>query len=344
MGSQSAKTPVYLGIQWNSGGRELLGSADVTDIVRDLDRTMTFRTRTACPGCAHGGHEVVWTSRFDVAPIRGWLDRHHYEADLGHELRGHGFSLVRCTQCQLRYQRRVLDDRSIDRLYSEWISAEQIDRFEEELFGRHSAPRRRFELARQQVKHVLRLQQLLGDDAGFRGVRLIDFGCGDGGFVRVASDFGFDAYGVDFSASRRERAGQRGLRLATDLEGLDEFGVRRVDAITMFETLEHLVDPMTVLGELYNRIRPGGVLVVEVPDASGMSVPRDLEQFNDLNPLEHVTVFEPDTLQAMCANAGFEPIAKMPAHVTTSPVDLPRTLASRIVRRASTRAYFRRVG
>lgn len=83
--------------------------------------------------------------------------------------------------------------------------------------------------------------------------------------------FGFVAAGVDRSAARRE--GSRNVKIYPEIEDLKdapEVG-KGFHAITLFETLEHLDQPLDILNELTQYLLPGGILVLETPDCRGVN-------------------------------------------------------------------------
>jgi SAM-dependent methyltransferase len=198
-----------------------------------------------------------------------------------------------------------------------------------------------FNRGRTNTKHVLRLRALLAESEAGARPRLLDFGCGDGDFLALASLFGFAAFGVDLSSTRAARSLQRGVTLVHSLEDFDALGGGPLDAASLFETLEHVDEPLRLLIALRQRMRPGAVLIAEVPDCTGVHLPSTLEEFHAVQPLEHINAFTPETLAQICRRAGFEPIPKPPAHVTTRVGDLARTEASRFLRLRSTAQYFR---
>jgi len=110
---------------------------------------------------------------------------------------------------------------------------------------------RMLELARQ---HVAPLRSVL------------DVGCGIGNFVDFAGRCGLDASGVDVSPQAVEVARSRGLRvhLSDDLDSEVRDG--SVDALTMWDVVEHLVDPYAVLQGAVRKVRPGGAVLFETPD------------------------------------------------------------------------------
>lgn len=99
---------------------------------------------------------------------------------------------------------------------------------------------------------------------------LIDVGCGNGTFVAAARRRGFDAVGIDFSAKAIEAGRQHfGLEqlYVTGLEGFRErFPGRTFDVVTAFEVLEHMDDARSFTAQLIALLRPGGHLIVSVPN------------------------------------------------------------------------------
>jgi len=97
---------------------------------------------------------------------------------------------------------------------------------------------------------------------------LLDVGCGIGGFVAYATSAGFRAVGSDVSPDAVAEARRKGLdvHLADDLDAHVPDG--SLDALTMWDVVEHLVDPVTVLEQVVRKVRPGGALLFETPDGA----------------------------------------------------------------------------
>jgi SAM-dependent methyltransferase len=96
--------------------------------------------------------------------------------------------------------------------------------------------------------------------------RIIDCGCGTGRFLDTLSRAGFEAVGVELSATLVGLLQRRGLRAVVGAapefpwDGLDPF------AIVFFEVLEHLPDPGTVIAPLMARF-PAAHVLASVPSA-----------------------------------------------------------------------------
>ena len=160
--------------------------------------------------------------------------------------------------------------------------------------------------------------------------RLLDVGCGFGGFVELMRERGWDAEGVEPSPSVAEAAARRcrAVRLGT----LESFSAERgsYDAVTMFYVLEHLPDPMGALRKIFGLLVPGGTLLIRVPHTTPivrLLAPVGLG--GDLyDPPFHLYDFSPSVLREMLRGAGFGDIRTWPGRPTTPSRPGPRVAAS----------------
>lgn len=102
------------------------------------------------------------------------------------------------------------------------------------------------------------------------GERVLDVACGDGvlGEMLIRTK-GCSVVGLDVSPYARSEAERRGVRaLACDISE-ERFPVddAAFDAATMLCCLEHVFDPAHALREAARAVRPGGRLLVTLPNA-----------------------------------------------------------------------------
>ena len=135
--------------------------------------------------------------------------------------------------------------------------------------------------------------------------RLLDVGCGDGGFLRLAAAAGFTPTGFDFDA--RVAALARAKGLDAHAAEFSAFCAGRkageFDAITMFDVLEHTPEPAWFLGELKRLLAPGGRVAVTLPNGL-RPLPWRREE-HDFPP-HHFTRWTPDSLRGFFERHGFE--------------------------------------
>lgn len=313
-------------------------------MARNATGPVEFRNRDSCLNCRSRSLTALWKARFSDEDVKRNLAHGGYSVEVAELLGDNEFQLVRCDNCDLVFHQRVLTPEWLDVLYSGWIDGNQIEQF---LAGTGVGPRthiHEFEQGRQFVKHGLRFDTLLR--AGLPSVErynLLDFGCGDGEFVALLGQLGFRSFGIDVGAARAERSGRRGVTIFRSLGEFREADVGELHVITLFQNLEHLDDPRLVLDDLVDCLAPGGIVVVEVPDCSGITGrPATVLEFHKVHPLEHINNFTPATLTAFCEGSGLTRLPRIPAHVTTSVLDLVRTEASRFVKPQVTNQYFRK--
>jgi SAM-dependent methyltransferase len=93
-----------------------------------------------------------------------------------------------------------------------------------------------------------------------RGLRVIDFGCGDGAeAVEIASAGAARVVGLDLQADVLARARERAL--AAGVSDRCEFAAttsERADAIVSIDSFEHFHDPAGILNVMHGLLVPGG--------------------------------------------------------------------------------------
>ncbi|MBI3461885.1 MAG: class I SAM-dependent methyltransferase, partial [Planctomycetes bacterium] len=141
----------------------------------------------------------------------------------------------------------------------------------------------------------------------FRGRgRLLDFGCGSGRFMPRMRRLGWDVEGMDASAVVARKVEQEtGIRV--HIGTLPHADVSRscFDAITMWASLEHVHDPRAVLRAAREALRPGGLLVVSVPNFKCWSFRMFGDAWFGLELPRHLVHFTPHTLAAVVCGEGF---------------------------------------
>lgn len=143
---------------------------------------------------------------------------------------------------------------------------------------------------------------------GGRG-RLLDVGCGSGEFAAAARDHGFDVQAVEPESSGAEVAHSRGLDVRTAM--LEDAGLpeRSYDVVCAFHVLEHLPDSRAFLRSLARFTKPGGHVVIEVPNFGSVLRRRSGVDWVHLRPLEHLIYHSPETLERCLWRSGLEPVA-----------------------------------
>jgi SAM-dependent methyltransferase len=138
--------------------------------------------------------------------------------------------------------------------------------------------------------------------------RFLDVGCGSGEVLAVARDRGWDAVGAEPVEQSAELARQRGLDVRTGLVQDVDIDERAWDVVAAFHVLEHITDGVAFLQLLARYARPGGLVVIEVPNFGGYERERKGADWPAVRALEHVAHYEPATLRSTMERAGLEPV------------------------------------
>lgn len=161
--------------------------------------------------------------------------------------------------------------------------------------------------------------------AGGRG-SLLDVGSGTGEVLATGRDRGWQVQGVEPESTAAEMARGRGLDVVTSM--LEQAGVPEEswDVVSAFHVLEHIPDPVEFLRTLARWARPGGHLVIEVPNFASRDRKLRHEGWMGLRPLEHINHFTPMTLEHAFRRAALEPVAVSSATYPGPPQTLEQAL------------------
>lgn len=97
------------------------------------------------------------------------------------------------------------------------------------------------------------------------GKRILDFGCGDGGFLKAFQGTATYCCGVELQQDYLEALNEEGIPCFSSLDAVPQ---ESIDTVVCFHVLEHLPQPLPVLQEMMRVLRPGGTAVFEVPHAN----------------------------------------------------------------------------
>lgn len=137
--------------------------------------------------------------------------------------------------------------------------------------------------------------------------RLLDVGCGDGGFLFGMKKKGWEVQGVDFDPKAIENAKKLyGLDLKTgDLKGA-RFPEKSFDAITLHHVIEHVPDPVEEFSECWRLLKPGGLIVALTPNVTSLGHAEFGRYWRGLEIPRHLHLFSPNSLRRCAEKAGLK--------------------------------------
>lgn len=294
-----------------------------------MDEGASFVCRDRCLGCYSTSIRMLSSGSFEDEPLRGFIANDPWGENPLPYLKSARWEYVVCEQCALTYHRKVLSPEWAERKFSKWMTAEAIADFESKL-----PPGSKFDRGLHFSGRALELEKLT---RGNGQIRILDFGCGNGDFIEQCRLYGFEAVGVDRSTARVER---NRAAIYPDLSALDG---EQFHAVTLFEVLEHLEEPRPVLEALLPHLCPGGILVLETPDASGVTGINSFHDYRMIHPLDHINGFTPKTLRSFAERLGFRAIEPPTSHATADIKRVVKTELKRVLSFAlprKTQLYF----
>jgi len=274
-----------------------------------------FTLRNRCPACYKQATSVLFTASLTAPPISDYLEA-FYAPQGGIELaalEGGEYVLLECVGCGLVFQRDVLSDALMHRLYEKWIDPVRSLAIYQEDTG---------------VSHVLAQVRQIADLIGFierkpSQVKVLDYGMGWGHWCQLALAFGLDAYGHELSPSKIESAAHKGVKNLSQAE----FANGVFDFINADQVFEHLSDPLETLKKLVQSLKPDGLIRIGVPDgwdikrrlnsANWQEAKQGRNSLNPVAPLEHINCFNHRALVNMTRLAGLEPTSVPSRHALT---------------------------
>jgi methionine biosynthesis protein MetW len=145
------------------------------------------------------------------------------------------------------------------------------------------------------------------------GAKVLDVGCGSGVLAKVLEDAsGAEFLGIEPDATRAARAVARGLKVRVGYltaETVREIGL--FDIVLFADVLEHLPNPQSMLLVARQALKPGGAVIVSVPNVAHWSVRlclvRGLFQYQieGIMDATHLRWFTADSIRALLVSSGF---------------------------------------
>ena len=202
-----------------------------------------------------------------------------------------GYPIARCRSCTLVQVDVDPERRELEQIYDE-------DYFRSEVFHDYIGEREVRVAAAAEATQTL--ARMVPDG------RLLDVGCAAGFFLEAASRV-YDVTGIELSAFASEYARRElGLRVITGDVTDGALAGEHFDVITLWNTVEHVTDPLEALEAVARLSRPGSLLVLSTGDVSGPLARRNLREWNLMSPPYHLFFFSPRTSELLLAKTGFQ--------------------------------------
>ena len=136
--------------------------------------------------------------------------------------------------------------------------------------------------------------------------RILDIGCATGIFLSGMQRHGWDCYGVEPSEYAANYAKMRfGLKVfhgyLEDMDYPDDY----FDVVTLWDVLEHIPDPGRALDIIHRVLKPDGILICTLPNATGWERAWFREYWSGWDVPRHYNTFTPKTITTFLNNHHF---------------------------------------
>lgn len=206
-----------------------------------------------------------------------------------------GYRYLRCQACGATFLHPMPSAEACAQQYQggDYFTGSEVGYHDYAAIHKALAPR-----FRRRLRELAEQQPRLG--------KLLDMGCADGLFLRLAQDMGWEVTGVEIASDMACKVSQKlGIAVYTTL---DEAPTAHFDVVTLWEVLEHLPEPSAALRQVRRRLRPGGILALSTPNAAHWQAMHQPEAYRALLPPAHVLLYTPAALQHALQEAGLQVI------------------------------------
>ena len=199
-----------------------------------------------------------------------------------------GFRHVRCQNCGLVYVSLILREDILEQFWRDETAWSAV-------------------LGTQPQVEIDRLKYQYGLDlVAWRtpGRRLLDVGGGPGGFARLADEAGWQVTALELNQENSKRMEAQGIQVIVKHMETADLPSGSFDLISLWEVLEHLVDPVLTLTEARRLLAPGGLILIMVPNVDSMVTRLLHEKSHTFGGHSHLNHFSPRTLEAILNKSG----------------------------------------
>lgn len=213
-------------------------------------------------------------------------------------------SVIECKQCEFSH---LVPLPEIDEK-ADFYENEFYETFSDDYIEKHKQDLAWWEIEHKE-KYAL-FESLLGDKKG----SLLDVGSGPGMFLKVGAELGWNVEGIEPGKSAWEFS-TKTLGLTVHQAYLDERNVAdfgQYDVVHLNNVLEHTIDAGAFVAMLKKLVRPGGLLVVTVPNDFNplQNIVHDVLEKPQwwVAPLQHLNYFTPESLAKCMERQGLTPV------------------------------------
>ena len=147
--------------------------------------------------------------------------------------------------------------------------------------------------------------------------KILDVGCGSAVMLSHLNELGWDCVGTErteISAEKAKADAALDIRVAQDILEC-QFKDNEFDVITMFHVLEHIADLNRLIIELKRILKPGGILIIEVPNLASYQARLGKGRWFHIDAPRHLLHFTKNSLKNAFTKNGLKQVGLSTASV-----------------------------
>lgn len=227
-----------------------------------------------------------------------------------------GHQIVACRSCSLEFLHPQPTPEALAAFYDQGYFTGDADRRGYlDYVGERVSFMRSFNEKLDRIQRHLDARRASG--TAHKPIRFLDVGTAAGFCVEAARDRGWDAWGLEVSEYAAAQAQARGLQVLQG-DSLALFEGRTFDVITLWDALEHLLDPRAVLEQACDLLADDGLLVFSTGDVGHPWSRLQGRQHRIYNPPQHLFYFSRRTMTALSERAGLTVVCVEPDEKITT--------------------------
>jgi SAM-dependent methyltransferase len=214
-----------------------------------------------------------------------------------HTVSGEVFEIWHCDDCTARFTQNVPDTSSIGPYYQSVNYVSHSD-------TQKGLVNRLYHFVR---NYTLKgKKKLIQNATGKTTGALLDVGAGTGAFSNTMQSAGWKVTALEPDDTARKNAFNKyGLTLESP-ENLFRLADAQFDAVTMWHVLEHVHDLHAYLEQFYKIIKPGGKLIIAVPNYTSRDAKAYGEFWAAYDVPRHLYHFSPKSMELLGRSKGFK--------------------------------------
>lgn len=138
-----------------------------------------------------------------------------------------------------------------------------------------------------------------------QGQRLLDIGCGNGGFLIKARDAGWQVTGVDPDPKAVSTVRAFGIDVYEGNVDVLKHEIESFDAITLNHVIEHVHEPRELLHAINRMLKPNGTLYIATPNIRSIGAKIFGKNWRGIETPRHLVLFTVSSLKELLDQYGF---------------------------------------